>query len=666
MKSLSLIVVACFGCLYGWTQQNHFNEAERSFLKGDYYTAAQQYRAYLGLDDSANKKSYRPYFIQSTSKKNKQAAAEKAVAMYHLAESYRLYHDDRSAAVWYKKTNDAYPGKFPLNLYWYGVSERANEQYTLAEMALRQFMAGRKKHDRYEKDALQELVNLSFIQDELKQHGHRRLLVKKLDGLKNSSIPKSAATILNGNTLVFTAAFTDSAALQQHRDPYINRIYSSKVVNASWQSPDIFEFYTGNTTLQQGMASFTPGGNRIFFTQWAKEKDKSAAIYYADKNVAGWTDPVKLKGINKEGFNSIQPSVSNDGKYLFFASDMPGGQGGYDIWYIPLNEGFDHVSPINAGTIVNTASDEQSPYYAASKQLVFASKGFTGMGGYDLFMASGAPGEFKIPVNMGYPINSSRDELYFFPTDQKDLLSYAYFSSDRGSDCCLELFTAKRLPAQRSISGSVTECGSGNVLRNVQVYIEDAATGTFIDSVQADEQGRYLLHIEDRDSILIIASSVSYITERVYAGIGSLLNGDVERSELEAPVICLKDTLAEQVSIIEKEKLIYFDFDRYELNADAKEKLDMVVAFMKQYPSATIDVGGYTDEKGSGEYNLALAMQRSKVAAAYMIGKGLPSERIHLKSYGKCCPVAAEKLANGEDDPDARRRNRRVGFTVRH
>ena len=171
-----------------------------------------------------------------------------------------------------------------------------------------------------------------------------------------------------------------------------------------------------------------------------------------EKATMDGTTPTLLPLVNLEGYNSKQPFCSADGKYLFFSSDRPGGFGQFDIWYAVIREGGTIAEPVNAGPSLNSAVNEQAPFYHnSSNTLVFSSDRMPGMGGFDLFSAKGKEMQWSAPENMGHPINSSRDDLYFFAAEKGSLLNKAIISSDRGSDCCLETYTVTKTAKEQNV-----------------------------------------------------------------------------------------------------------------------------------------------------------------------------------------------------------------------
>jgi Tol biopolymer transport system component len=201
-----------------------------------------------------------------------------------------------------------------------------------------------------------------------------------------------------------------------------------------------------DASVNQGAASVSTDGKHLYFTQWKKENGNVlSSIYLSAKKENGWSQPVLLSSINQPGYNSKHPFFTADGKWLFFASDRTGGQGNFDIWYAPLKADGTTGEPVNAGTIVNTTGNEQAPFYHnTNKTLVFSSDRMPGMGGYDLFASKGWETQWQAPENLGYPVNSSRDDIYFFAQENGTLLNNAILSSDRGSECCLAVYAVSK------------------------------------------------------------------------------------------------------------------------------------------------------------------------------------------------------------------------------
>lgn len=434
-KYLILAAVCCGVLSVSQAQfvSNYKKAADDYYAKGDFNSAAKYYEKYVGLAPSA-KGGYDPYHIQKQGKTGGKDAHTDV--LYRLGESYRrlTYYTNAEAA--YKQVAETSPAKYPLARYWYGVCLRADGKYAEAQQQLEAFLVAYPSDDDYKKQAVKELENLRFIQQQLAAATSSTTL-RKFDSSINQEGASYAAAWINEGTIAFTST----------RGTYNNSLYTAPAVSGAATPLAI----PAADKKQQGVASFTADGNRIFFTAWdAKADGSSSAIYTSEKKNNVWAQPVMLGNtVNESGYNARQPQVTPDGKYLLFASDKPGGAGKFDIWYAPLQPDGKAGKAVNAGNIINTPGNEEAPFYhRASGKLVFASDGKTGMGGYDLYESKGTPGAvWETPVNMGYPVNSVKDDIYFVSRQDKDLLTDAMISSDRSSACCLELFAVNK-PAE--------------------------------------------------------------------------------------------------------------------------------------------------------------------------------------------------------------------------
>lgn len=434
-----LLAAVCCG-VFTTTQaqfvSNYKKAADEYYAKGDYNSAAQYYEKYIGAAPSS-KEGYDPYTIQKQG--SSQKGSSRADVVYKLAESYRnLTYYSRAEGA-YKKVAELAPEKYPLSAYWYAVSLRANGKYQEAQQQLEKFIAGYATNDAYKAQAKRELENCKFIQQQLAAK-EGSTTINKLDSGVNKEGASYAASWLNDNTIAFTST----------RGTYTNRLYTTAVAGAQGATELAVP---GVDKKQQGVASFSADGSKVFFTAWetTKEGKKVSAIYTSEKANGVWKQPVLLgSAVNETGFNARQPYVTADGKYLFFASDKPGGAGKFDIWYVALDSKGITGKATNAGKVINTAEDEEAPFYhQSSGTLVFASNGKTGMGGFDLYSSKGTPAaSWEAAGNLGYPINSVKDDIYLVSKQDKALLEEAMVSSDRSSACCLELFAVnKAVPA---------------------------------------------------------------------------------------------------------------------------------------------------------------------------------------------------------------------------
>jgi outer membrane protein OmpA-like peptidoglycan-associated protein len=371
-----------------------------------------------------------------------------------------------------------------------------------------------------------------------------------------------------------------------------------------------------------------------------------------------------LSSINKEGYSSKQPYCSADGKTLFFASDMPGGSGNFDIWSAPLLADGATGTPLNAGTIINTAAEEQAPFYhSASGNLVFASNGRQGMGGFDLFVAKMNASQWNAPENMGYPVNSSRDDIYFSAPQEKDLLENAIISSDRGSECCMETYSIVKSPKKKTITGIVLDCKNNKPLDSAEVIMKDIS-GKGLQAITGPD-GKFSFDLMgDPKRNIFYVSKEKYKEKAGGVVIENVNEADWKVDILQNAPFCI-EMIEEKKLVIKVENVVtvYFDFDKSILRQKEKALLDSIYTILVKNSTATIQISGYSDGLGSDTYNKKLSDRRAKACADYFIKKGVATNRISFESFGKCCPVEME-LINGRDNPDGRNKNRRALINI--
>jgi outer membrane protein OmpA-like peptidoglycan-associated protein len=439
---------------------------------------------------------------------------------------------------------------------------------------------------------------------------------------------------------------------------YINRIYEARegmmdMVNrvAVPQGAEV----------HQGVVSLTPDGSQMFLSRWTVNKGKkTAALYSSVRNGGSWSEPVLLDAsVNAEGFNSQQPAVTPDGKYLMYASDKPGGQGGFDLWYAELGAGGKPGTSVNMGEAINTKYDEQAPYYhAATRTLVFSSNGRVGMGGYDFFKSKGSMGNWAAPQNFGYPVNSVKDDIYFVSRGgAKNILEDVYISSDRQAECCLELFLLNRAKPAVQVSGQVVACDGNTPLGGATVEVLDTVNNKTVATATTDENGNYKFFIPDFERYKLVAASTGYTPNAMQLGVPA----EEDAEAMQNPVICLNAPKQDETLVLDD---IYYDFDKATLKDESFPALDRLVEVLNKYPTMVIEVGAHTDSKGSDNYNQRLSERRAASVVKYLTEKGIAAERLQSKGFGESEPVAPNMNEDGTDNPEGRQKNRRTAFRV--
>jgi OOP family OmpA-OmpF porin len=343
---------------------------------------------------------------------------------------------------------------------------------------------------------------------------------------------------------------------------------------------------------------------------------------------------------------------------------MAGGMGKKDIWAIGLDAAGNPTGTASNLKSINSAGDDEAPFYhLASKTLVFASNGRVGMGGYDLYSAKGdITGTMKEPVNMGYPVNSIKDDIYYLSTDAKSVWNNAYLSSDRASECCLELFAFNKLKVKKQVTGKVVDCQGAVPVIGATITAKDV-NGKEVYSGKTDASGQYSFMMDDYTPLQTTASAEGYVD----GSLSVMTPTDEEVETFNAAPLCMNKEKPKPVEVnqaIVLENVLY-DFGKSTLRKESYPKFDKLIEWMKEYPNMAIELSAHTDNIGSDAFNQKLSEKRAASCVDYLVSKGIAKDRIIAKGYGETQPVAPNQV-NGKDNPKGREQNRRTEFKVLH
>lgn len=406
----------------------------------------------------------------------------------------------------------------------------------------------------------------------------------------------------------------------------------------------------------EGAQKISQDGNILVYTVCnSPEGMGSCDIYYALKKTGGgWSAPKNIGPPVNSPYWDTQPCLSPDNKDLYFVSNRPGGYGGSDIYVSHLQPDGRWGTPENLGPNVNTSGDESGPFIHADNQtLFFASNGWPGLGGMDLFYTRKQPdGSWGKPVNLGYPINTiDHDGSIFVAADGKT----AYFASDRSdSRGQLDLYTFGLYPEARPIrtlyvKGYVYDAKTQQRLP-AAIDLVDLASAKTITRIYADQNGDYLVALPVGKDYAFNVSKEGYL---FYSDNFSLKNRPEDRPFL---INIGLQPIAVHASVVLKN--IFFDFDKYELKPESRIELDKLVRLLEENPRLKIRINGHTDNAGTAEHNLTLSQNRAEAVVEYLVSKGIAADRLSSKGFGATRPVASNSTEEG------RAQNRRTEFVV--
>lgn len=646
---------------------DYLSAADKYFSKGDYYSAALYYEKFIGLGTSKIKKvpaGYSPYTVQSKNQKgggtSLKGSSNKQQAVYNLAECYRMLNYPAEAEPHYKDALGFNKTDFPFVRYYYGGVLRSLDRFDEAAAMLTEFINGYSGNDEYLASAKRELKNLEFIRQQMAKKDLGLYSVNKLNEIINPGGANYAPVWLEGQTILFTSSRSDSTVKSKNKND--NRIYQASLTNgvaSVIEKPEL-----GQTPdVQQGAAAISPGGNFLYISRWSSANTgKEAAIFFSKKENGQWSSPVKVEELKADGYSTQQPFVTADGKKLLFASNRPGGFGGFDLYEAQL-DGNGTVSNIsNLGNVINTTGDEQAPsYHAASGTLVFSTNARVGMGGYDFFYSKWINNTYTEPVNFGYPVNSVKDDMYFISRGpSRNILEDVLLSSDRSAACCLELFSLNKQKPLKQISGRVVQCNDNSPMTGIEVKFVDTIRNEVVTTQTTGPDGSYSFTLEEFQPLKAMASRHGFADNSLHFYNPNEGNSNLLRND----DLCLEKLFPPPVGETEELANIYFEYDEFILVDTTFATLDKLAENLIKNPTVKIELAGHTDANGKEEYNLVLSQKRAESCVKYLIDKGVNPAQLVPKGYGESKPIAPNTNDDGTDNPAGRAKNRRTEFKV--
>ena len=414
--------------------------------------------------------------------------------------------------------------------------------------------------------------------------------------------------------------------------------FSKKDEKGVWSRPEVVEGGL-NTEHDEGAAAFSPDGSTMYLARAVRQDwPTNVEIYTSSRSEAKWSAPQKFEITADTLSNYSDPSVSPDGQWLYFASDIPGGQGGTDIWRINLKD--KHGTLENLGPQINTKGNERFPNMRTDSLLYFSSDGHPGMGGFDLFIAKLQPREEddKISMdrwvieNMGVPMNSSADDFGItFGAGES-----GYISSNRGDARGYDhIFSFIKPDLQIWISGYVVDKDDEPVPNAVIRIVGDDGSNQ---KTAARPDGSFRFDLQRGVKYAMLASADGYLNSR------QEFESDSTEEDAEYNVdFILAATFKAQV--VEN---IFYDFDKAVLRDESKLALDSMVLLLKDHPNIVIEMASHTDRVGSAKYNQGLSQRRAQSVVDYLIENGIPKERLKPAGYGESRPKTVTKRIHSQ------------------
>lgn len=561
-----------------------------------------------------------------------------------LADVYRVTFDYINAKEIYKKAFLLNPNFAPERYYYYAESELKTGDY---EQALLHYKL-------YKAQANPSLEKIQLTDKYIKDCEFAIIAVKNPVNFK----PQNLGPNVNTADQEYLAALTtDEGTLIFTRQ--INRnedFYRSYKDGEGWTKATYLSNNINTPSYNEGAQCISPDGHFLFFTGCNRPDGLGRCdIYVSQKEGEGWSKPINLGfPINTKGWES-QPSLSADGKTLYFVSDRRGGYGSYDIWKSTIGDDGKWAMPVNLGPTINSSFDEQSPFIHPDNQtLYFSSNGWTGLGNKDLFISRlDSTGTWSLPENLGYPINTYGEEsgLTINASGTKAFFSSNNFSGYGGFDIYAFPLPDKIRPiAVNYVKGIVfddeTKTRLGAIVDIIDLAEEKSVNTSYSDKID----GTFLATLSTGKEYSINVSKDGYL---FYSE-----NFSVVKNQIGKPIIL--EVPLQKIAVGKKVVLknIFFDSNKFDLKTQSKAELYKLINFLIENPKTQIQISGHTDDVGDDQSNFILSQNRSKAVYKYLVAHGIDAGRLSFKGYGETTPIADNTTEDG------RANNRRTEFTI--
>jgi outer membrane protein OmpA-like peptidoglycan-associated protein/tetratricopeptide (TPR) repeat protein len=460
-----------------------------------------------------------------------------------------------------------------------------------------------------------------------------------------SMYPGAANPVLSKNDQVFIFTVKKEGKTQ------IFCSYKSKV----WEKPvDITNSLGGFDRLYSN--SITGDGKFLILSL---DDGDDNNLYYSERQDSAWS---RIKSFGKY-INTVYWEsggfITPDGKTLFFVSNRPGGVGELDIWTSQKDNDGTWKRPVNCGNVINTPYNENAPFFdPVSNALIFSSEGHTGMGEYDVFRSINRNGTWTTPVCIPYAFNTTMDNSFFILNNNAPGFITSLYNEKSGSRNIYAIVAED--PAEKLTTALGTITLQDNMAvdpKLVRIQLSDLKKSTPVRSISMNDTASFKFDIKPGDYRLLI-SYTGYKTDTVNLSLPLFYPGSY--ISVNSSLVPDKVFRGDFLSI----KNILFGFDSYNLDTQAKSSLEGIETILINNPGLNIQVEGYTDAKGSMEYNYQLADKRAQTAIDYLIVSGISSSRLIKKAFGKTNFVVGNVNPDGSDNPEGRKYNRRVVFGI--
>ncbi|MCR4702008.1 MAG: OmpA family protein [Bacteroidaceae bacterium] len=605
MKSNIIVLVLGALMLFSCGAENSVRKAEQSLALGEYFNAAQMY-----------KKAY-----SQTPPKERKLRGERAFA---LAECYRkINYTSRARGAYQNAVRYKYHDS--IAFFYLAEMQRRDKDYKNAAKNYEIYLA-HKPADKLAMNGLISAQNARKWKEE--SSGYK---VKKFD-MFNSRRSDFSPMLLGDDQLFL------SSTRPQAKGDKLNGITGvkngdffvcKKDEKGKWTKPEVITDAI-NSEEDEGACCFTPDGKTMYFTRCREDESypRYAEIFRSTRSDASWSTPTACV-LTKDSLSSYaHPAVSPDGQWLYFVSDMPGGEGGLDIWRVRITADDNFGGVENLGAPINTPGDEMFPTFRPNGDLYFSSNGHPGMGGLDVWCAKQDSLKAWTLNRLGYPLNSEGDD---FGLTFEGIYNRGFFASNRndghGWDHIYSFELAENI---LTVQGWVYE-KDGYELPQALVYmVGNDGTNQKI-SVKGD--GSFVVEVKPNVDYVLLGTCKGFLNHK--QDFRADTAGVTKEYVLQFPLPSISRPV-----LIDN---VLYEFDKADLTKESETELMALVTLLNENPNITIELGAHCDYRGDEKYNLWLSQKRAESCVKFLIKSGIAKERLTPVGYGVTKPKTVSK-----------------------
>ncbi|MBR9921863.1 MAG: OmpA family protein [Bacteroidetes bacterium] len=562
-----------------------------------------------------------------------------------IAKLHYQLRDYKKAASWYARVfRRDKKDEYASNRFEYARALKMNGEY---DDAIEEF---EKYIEWTTDDAMKELAQAEISGAEFAK------VAEEVEGLTVTNVGNKVNTRSSeyspyldpdGNTMYYAGANTDELIVMDGEEMTYIKVYASSKTDNGWGEPSDVGQAVNREGFHTTGGAVSKDGRRMFLVRnlLSGNVPTESKIYFSEKGSSGWGPANEVQGVNGEYLATHPcPGELFGNEVLFFTSDMEGGYGGMDIYYATYKGNGVYGDPVNLGPKINTAGDEETPFYRDGT-IYFSSTGHPGLGGFDIFSAVWDGARWSEPANMGKGYNTSLDEKYFM-LDQEGYTGLLASNREgtrslKSRTCCDDIYYVNLKKIEIDLLARIYDKDTDEPLNGATFEIM-----TMVDDTPGNEQNKtneggneFAFPLELDMPYKIIVSREDYFPDTITFNTVGILDSKTFETAIKLEPAPVYVTFTSEEPIVLQN--IYYDFNDDKILPDAEEDLGLVLELLEEYPKMVIEMSSHTDARGEDAYNINLSQRRADSARRWLLDnkEGLPRRRIQAKGYGETSPT---------------------------